>query len=70
MDPNECTRNISNWSPKALAPYYGRQVAWSLDGKQILADGASYDELFENIDRLGLKEYIIGFVPDPNVSYF
>jgi hypothetical protein len=72
MDGNEFNRNISNHTLEELAPYEGRHVAWSVDGKRILAAADSFDELFDEVDRLGIKEmeYVAGFVPRSDVSYY
>ena len=70
MDPNEFNRNLSAHTPDELAPCYGQRVAWSLDGKESLAHAPTEDELYAEIGRRGLKQYVLGFVPDPDVSYF
>ncbi|MCI0459107.1 MAG: DUF5678 domain-containing protein [Gemmataceae bacterium] len=72
MDSNEFNRGICSHTPEELEPYEGRHVAWSLDGKRILAAADSYEALFEEVDRLGIKEmeYVAGFVPRSDVSYF
>lgn len=70
MDANEYTRNVSAHSLEYLTPYVEKHVAWSEDGKQILAAADTLDDLFKEIDRLGLKQYVIGFVLDADFSYF
>ncbi len=64
-------RNRDLFTLEQLRPYFGRHVAWSLDGTQILADGATSEEV-----RLRLKELEINpldvvddFIHDPDVSY-
>ena len=38
MDGNEFNKNLNLYhTPESLAPYEGRSVAWSVDGKRILA---------------------------------
>jgi hypothetical protein len=54
-DPNETTRNINAWPPEELARYAGLYVGWALDGKSILAYGATWDEMFDMAERLGLE---------------
>ncbi len=72
MDSNEFNRNLCTHTAEELAPYEGRHVAWSVDGKQILAAADSDEALYEEVDRLGLKqmEYVVGFVPRSDVSYY
>jgi hypothetical protein len=70
VDANEYIRNVSAHSLEYLAPYVEKHVAWSEDGKQILAAADTLGDLYKEIDRLGLKQYVIGFVLDPDVSYF
>ena len=70
MDTNEFNRNLSAHTPEELAPYYEQHVAWSEDGKEILAHAPTVDALYEEIDRRGLTRYVLGFVPHPDISYF
>lgn len=65
----EFNRNLSQHTLEELAPYVEQHVAWSRDGKQILAHAPDLDGLFQEIERLGLKEYVLGFVPDANRTY-
>ena len=70
MDANEFIRNQSALTLEELAPDFEQHVAWSPDGTRILAHATDEGDLFKEIDRLGLKsdEYVIGFVPDPEIS--
>lgn len=70
MDRNEFVRNVSAHSLEFLAPYVEKHVAWSEDGKQLLAAADTLEELYREIDKLGLKEYVIDFVLDPDIRYF
>jgi hypothetical protein len=70
MNAVEFIRNVSAHSLEELAPYVEKHVAWSEDGKQVLAAADTLADLFKEIDRLGLKQYVIDFVLDPDVSYF
>ena len=71
MNATEFILNCNAHTLEELAPYIDHHVAWSLDGKEILAHCTEYEDLFREIDRLGLKstEYVIGYIPDPDVSY-
>ena len=66
FDPQVHTRNRNRFPEAELAKYYGKCVAWSFDGTQILASGATRAELESEIDRLGLTEYVAGYVDDPD----
>lgn len=65
FDPVEHMRNRSAHTLEDLRPYEGRFVAWSLDGKRILAHGGSWEELQAETDRLGLapEAYVSSGIP-------
>ncbi len=69
LNSAEFNRNVSQHTFEELAPYVEQHVAWSRDGKQILAHAPDLDGLLKEIERLGLKEYIFGFIPDASLSY-
>jgi hypothetical protein len=64
----EFNRNVSQQTPEELAPYVEQHVAWSRDGKRILAHASDLDGLLKEIDRLELKDYVFGFIPDTDQS--
>jgi hypothetical protein len=68
VDANLFAENLSAHSYEELAPYEDQYVAWSMDGKQVLAHGRELEDLYGEIDCLGLKEYVIGFVPPSGIS--
>ena len=45
-------------------------MAVSFDGRQILAHAPTLEDLVAETDRLGLKDYVVSFVMNPDVSYF
>jgi hypothetical protein len=65
----EFNLNVSKHTLEELAPYVEQHVAWSLDGKHILAHSADQADLYKEIDRLELKDYVVDYIPDPNVSF-
>jgi hypothetical protein len=65
----EFMRNKANHTLDELAPYIDQHVAWSIDGKQILAHAPDGEQLLKEIQRLGLTEYVLGYVWDPNLSH-
>ena len=68
MDMRQFIQNRQNFPPDELAKYAGHYVAWSTDGKSILASGD--DELA--LDRLlaaqghNTSDILIAFVPLPD----
>jgi hypothetical protein len=70
MNANEFNRNLNLHTAEELAPYEDQYVAWSEDGKAILAHAATEAELYEEIDRRGIQSYVVGFIPRGDSSYF
>ena len=68
MNANEFIRNSSDHSPDSLACYQEQHVAWSEDGKQILAHADTLDQLYSTIDRLNIDRYVVGFIPNLDAS--
>ena len=64
-------RNRERFPEEELRKYWGRHVAWSLDGTHILADGETFEELHRRIEEQGISpsEVAFSFVPDPDTSY-
>jgi hypothetical protein len=71
MNANDFIRNCNEHTLEDLAPYVEHHVAWSLDGKRILAHAKELEDLLREVDRLGLKggEYVGGYIPDPNIGF-
>lgn len=63
MDTNDLIRNINAYPPEELVAYEGRYIAWSEDGKQILAHAASWEDLFQEVNRKGIARYVIDSIP-------
>lgn len=68
MDTTEFIRNVNAHSLEELAPYEEQHVAWSMDGKQILAHAATLADLYREIDRRGITEYVVDYIPSPDIS--
>jgi len=64
-------RNRDQFTAEELRPYWGRHVAWNLEGTQILADGADHKEIYDRLKQLGIDPLLTvdDFVQDPEVSY-
>jgi hypothetical protein len=69
FNPNEFIENCNAHTLEALEPYEEQYVAWSLDGKQILAHAATEEQLYEEIKRLGLARYVVDFIPNPDIGF-
>jgi hypothetical protein len=63
MNANEFLRNCDAHSVEELAPFEGQYVAWSLDGKQVLAAATELAELLTDADRKGITEFVQGYIP-------
>ena len=68
MDANEFTRNLNAHTLEELVPYKERYVAWSEDGREILAHAAEEADLYREIDRKALTRYVVDFIPDHDIS--
>ena len=63
MNANEFLRNCEAHSFEELAPYEGKYVAWSTDGKQILAAACNLGELLKDVDRKGITAFVQSYIP-------
>ncbi len=69
MDSNLLIRHVSERSASDSTPFEGQFVAWSEDGLEILAHGRDLPELFREIDRLGMKGYVIDAIPPQDEDF-
>ena len=69
MDANQLIRQCNQKSPEELGPFHGQWVAWSDDGCQILASATDLDNLFQEIDRRGLRRYVLDRIPLPEEDF-
>ena len=63
--PRVDRRFHDNHDPEDLIRYQGNWVAWSLDGRRVLAASSDPYKLCEIIDQAGLKRghYVLGGIP-------
>ena len=49
-----------------LKRHRGKYVAWSMDGTQVLASGATHRELYDEVDRLKLggDDCVLDYIED------
>jgi hypothetical protein len=66
MDGNQFIRNCNAYPPEELARYAGQYVAWSMDGKAILAHATELRELAQEMERQGIKEYVTDWIFPPD----
>ena len=66
--PEEHYRNRAQFPMGELARYYGKEVAWSLDGTKIVASGDDPREVCTVVQRAGLTsdEVVLAYVPFPD----
>ena len=71
FDPVLFNRNRDLFPEEELEHYWGRHVAWSLDGTHIVADGATFEEVTARLKELGISgcSTVSSFVHDPDTSY-
>ena len=68
MDTSEFNRNRMLHTAEELVPYEEKYVAWSSDGKQILAWAETEEELYREVSRKGITGYIVDFIPNLDIS--
>ncbi len=63
MNGAEFIRNCNAFDPEKLAQFENQHVAWSEDGRQILAHAATLEDLNREVQRLGISNYVFDFIP-------
>lgn len=59
-DAGTFIRNLNkHFPPEKQLPYFGQVIAWSDDGTTMLAHARTHDELFDELERRGIAEYVI-----------
>ncbi|GEM_PF-6606771 len=69
MDANQHISELNRKTLEELAPYQGQWVAWSEDGKSVLAHAPDMKRLFQEVDRLGLTAYVIDSIAGPDEDF-
>ena len=66
--PEEHYRNREQFPEAELAKYFGKEVAWSLDGKRIVASGDEPLQVCAAVMQAGLSsdEVVLAYVPFPD----
>lgn len=65
FDSDLFIENRNKWTYEELRPYLDHWVAWSLDGKSIIAHHDELKEVMDACDLLGLQgeDYVLGCLP-------
>jgi hypothetical protein len=68
MNLNEHFENRNRFPPEELAKYFGKHVAWNLDGTRIIASGEDDAEVYAAVKAAGYNpEQVVGsYVPFPD----
>jgi hypothetical protein len=68
MDWDKHYANRDQLPVEELARYFGKHVAWSLDGKRILASGNDDGEVLQAVREAGMPidEVVLSYVPSPD----
>ncbi|MGL4552638.1 MAG: hypothetical protein ACRC33_15805 [Gemmataceae bacterium] len=63
-------KNRRRVDPASLTVYANKRIAWNGDGTCILASGTDYEDVIEELKRLGIPtdRVVFDWVPDPEVS--
>ena len=66
--PNEHRQNRERWTEEQLRPYYGKEVAWNLEGTQIVASADNDGDLFQAVLDAGAdpEQVVFSYVPYPD----
>lgn len=66
--PEQHYRNREQFPASELAKYYGKEVAWNLDGTRIVGSGDDPREVCAAVQRTGLTsdEVVLSYVPFPD----
>ena len=72
IDWNIFRENQEKYPPDLLAEFEGKHVAWSLDGKAILASGDDMSEVYNNLLRDGIdpQRIVYDYVDPPDLARF
>lgn len=65
-------RNRDEYPDEQLQPHWGKQAAWSGDGKTLIASAESHEALYKFLYGIGVDptDVVVEFIPHPDVSYY
>jgi hypothetical protein len=69
LDLGTYHNNRCRFPPEQLSPYYGKHVAWSLDGLRILASGEDIDDVERQLEAVGVdpSQVVHDYIPPPEL---
>jgi hypothetical protein len=68
MNVQEFMQNCNAHSAEELARYEDQHVAWSEDGKQILAHAFDLGDLYKELQARQITRYVVGYIPRSDMS--
>ena len=71
LDLSQYEANRSKFPPDELAKYWGKQVAFSPDGRRIVASGDTGEELDAALDAAGIPSdrVVYSYIDPPDESW-
>jgi hypothetical protein len=68
FNPKKHFQNRDKVPSQALQPYLGSYVAWSMDGKSIVASAKDEEDLYAALRQqtISLEQVVISYLPFPN----
>ncbi len=71
FNPSQHIQNRNKVSQKYLKPFYGKFVAWRMDGKRILASAQKESALYLELEKraLPLDHVVVSYVPFPSAVF-
>ena len=66
MDHLEAMKNRKRFPLEELHKYIGQHVAWSADNSRVLGSSRDLGDLFAQLERQGIRDYILEYIPEVN----
>lgn len=66
---NQLIQECSAKTAHEMAALEGQWVAWSKDGRRVLAQADDLDALFREIDAKGVTDYVIDSIPPTDEGF-
>jgi len=68
MNWDQHVENRNRLPPEKLKPFFGKYVAWSMDGTRVVASGDDDLQVFQAVQSAGLRpeDLVFSYVPFPD----
>ena len=68
----QVSENCERWTEEQLRPYHGKEVAWNLEGTQIVASADNDGDVFQAVLDAGYdpEQVVFSYVPYPDEVMF